>query len=91
MGENHLYEQHVRDGITNGLIDEIVQVQQVGEGGQLGGDLWLMLAQFFLRLWGEQDGSVAIRFKINPNIVMFCSVVKVFDSSWNAPDWQALA
>lgn len=63
----------------------------MGESGQLGGDLWLMLAQSLLCFRGEQHRPVTVRFEINANIVVFCGVVKVFDSSWNTLDWQALA
>ena len=33
---------------------------------------------------------MTIRFKVNANVVVFCGVMKVFDSSWNAFDWQTL-
>ena len=91
VGENHLDEQRVRDGIADSLVDQVVQIQQVGESGQLRRDFWLVLAHQLLRLWGEQHRSMAIRLKVNTNIIVFCGVMKVFDSSWNTFHWQTLA
>lgn len=34
---------------------------------------------------------MAVRFKVNTNVVVFCRMMKVFDSSWNTFHWQTLA
>lgn len=75
MGQHDFHEQHVRESITHGLVDDVGEINEVVErcGLRRGGRL--IGREFLKGVGGEQNSAVAIGLEVNADVVMFCSVV----------------
>lgn len=90
MQQDSLDEQHVRECISDRLVDYVDESFQVCESLGFRGVRGRVGRDCRERSWREEDGSVSVRFEVNSNVVRGGSVVKMFDSRRNASDGNSL-
>jgi hypothetical protein len=88
MSKNDLNHEHVRNGISNGLVDEVSNSGQGLQSILLSGRLRLLLAEDAEGLLGEDYSSMAVGLEVNTDIELARSMVKVFDASGCANDGE---
>lgn len=88
VGKNNLDEKHVRKRITNGLVDELGQGNEVLDSAVLVGALRLGLLQSRNRVVREQNSAVAVGLKVDANVIVERGVVEVLDTGGGASDGQ---
>lgn len=90
MKEDRLDEEHVREGVSDSLVDELGDGEQVGEAGLVRGRGRRGGRDEGRRFAREEDGSVPVGFKVDANVVGRCRVVEVLDAGRDAGDWDVL-
>lgn len=90
MQQDSLDEQHVREGISDRLVDDVDERFQVCESLGFGWVRGRVGRDCRERSWGQEDGSVSVRFEIDSDVVGSGGVVKMFDSRRNASDGDFL-
>lgn len=89
VSEDDFNKQHVRESVTNGLVDELSKGNESAKGVSLSGRLWLMSMDGLQSRRGEDDGSVAVGLEVNTNIEASCRVVKMLDAGRSENKLQA--
>jgi hypothetical protein len=84
MSQDHFGEEHVRQSITDSLVDEVDAGLEGIECILLAWRLWLRLSDELDGRVGEEYSAVAISFKVDTNIEALGSVVEVLDASRRA-------
>jgi hypothetical protein len=90
MSENHLDHKEIGNGVSHSLVDQVDQAKQVLSRGFLRGGTRFVRVDDVDGFVGEEDGAVAISFKVNTNVVSLGSVVEVFDAGGDTPYGKAL-
>ena len=90
MSEHSFDKQHIRNRITDGLIDELNQVSQVIKCGRLGRCSWFVGNKELLCPRREQDSAVPVRFEVHANVEALSSMVKMLDTRWHTTNWESL-
>jgi hypothetical protein len=90
MCEDNFDQEHVGNGITNSLVDEVGDCLKRVEGVVLSGRLRFMCFDDRLGMWGKENCSVTVRFKINSTIESLGLMVEIFDTGHRAGHWDFL-
>lgn len=86
--EDDFDEEEVGEGVADGLVDEVDEGAEGFEGGALGGGLGFVFAEAFEGRVGEEDGAVAVGFKVDADVEFGRGVVEVLDARVGADDGQ---
>lgn len=89
MRQNSLHKKHIREGITNSLVDEVCQSTQGLKRISLCWRLGFLGLECLQSLLREHNSSVAIGFEVHADIKFRGCVVQPFDASGSANYWQA--
>lgn len=81
VGKDNLDHQHVGDGVTDRLIDEVRDSSQGIKSILLSGRLGLLLTEETGSLLREDNGAVAVGLKVYSHVKLAGRVVKVLDAS----------
>jgi hypothetical protein len=84
VSQDDFGEEHVRQSVTDSLVDEVNAGLEGIEGILLAWRLWLRLSDELDGWVGEEHSAVAIRFKVHTDIEALGSVVEVLDASRRA-------
>ena len=84
--QDDLNEEHVGDGVTDGLVDQVAERGKGGESILLCGGLRLGGLEGSQGVRGEENGAVTVGLEVNTDIEALGDVVKVLDASGSAHD-----
>jgi hypothetical protein len=88
MSESNFSQQHVRECVANGLVDEIDEGIERFKGMLLARGLRIVAFDDVDGVVIEEDCAVAIGFEVDTNVKSFSGVMQMFDTSWGAIHWQ---
>lgn len=75
MRKDDLDEEHVGEGVADGLVDEVDAGAEDGEGLGLAGVLGLVLCDLVEGVGREDDGAVAVGFEVDADVELLGCVV----------------
>jgi hypothetical protein len=84
MSQDHFGEEHVRQSVTDSLVDELNAGLEGIECILLAWRFWLRLSDDLDGRVGEEHSAVAISFKVDTDIEALGSVVEMLDASRRA-------
>lgn len=84
MGKDGLDKKHVRESVTDSLVDQISKGLQALEGTLLGRRLRLSALDGLQSVFGEGNGSVSIGFEVDTDIKAQSGVMEMLDASVGA-------
>ena len=86
--ENNLNKKHIRQSISNSLVDQVVEREEGIQSVLLCRRLWLLGANGADSLLGEDDGAVAVGLKVDTDVELGSGVVEPLDAGWGANGWE---
>lgn len=84
--EHDFDEEEVGERVAHGLVDKVDAGAEDFEGFALAGVAGLVLLDGVEGVGGEDDGAVAVGFKVDANIELLGRVVEILDSGGCAVD-----
>ena len=84
VGEDDFYEQHVGEGVADGLVDEVADGGEGIEGVLLRGRLGLGLAEGAEGMGREEDRSVAVGLEVDANVELEGLMMEMLHASGSA-------
>ena len=84
--QDGLDQEQIREGVADGLVDQLRQRRQRRERVSLRGRLRFVRCDGLERGGREEHGAVAVGFEIDADIEALSGVVEVLDPRWRALD-----
>lgn len=86
--EDDLNQKHIREGVSNGLVDQVVECEKGIQSVLLTWRLWVLGADSSNGLLGEYNGAVTVGLKVNADVKLGGSMVEPLHTGWCADSWQ---
>lgn len=80
VGEDSFNQEHVRDSITDRLVDQVSETLQTFNRALLGRGLRLGALNGLQGVLRESNGTMAVGFKVNANVEAHGGMVKMFNT-----------
>ena len=84
MGKNSFNQEHVRDSVTDRLVDQVSETLKTFDRALLGRGLRLSALDDLQGVLRESNGTMAIGFEVNTNVEAHGGMVEMLNTSVGA-------
>lgn len=88
VSKDNLHHEHIRDGISDSLVNKIADGREGLESVLLRRRLGLLLTESTDSLLGEDNSAVTVGLEVDTNVELAGSMVQMLDTSGSADDWE---